>query len=511
MYQKTRKAISLLILATIVYYFRPWFQELFLGFYMNPFIVQALVAGLLVGGVVFLATGDNMTSADAIAKGKSGTAFVITASVFLVLGGVLNTPFTSLDIADDLGENAVEIDSLPDIDNENPRILPRSVANEFAENSLQEPRHRLGTGDIAIDENGTPQWSYPLKPDGTLNTFILNQKGSAFVDMTTSSSNLRYNSQEMEVGIGMQIRDNVNWQQRKERFWVNYEDHINLEYEGENYIATPYKDYSFRFRFPIFYTVPEWGGVALVDSDGSIEYVDSEDVESHEVLSSQRTYPFELAHRYVSAMEYRNGIMNKWFLHEDQLEVAPVPGFDNDQPFMILTEENPKLFVATEPYGDASGLFEIWTIDAVTGEYELFRLERDEGLIGANRAVNFVRRANSRVNWADRESDTGFVPVEPIPVIVDERLYWQVRVIPLDSAGIAFTSFVDARTSNVYTAESDEDIIDFLEGEELDETVVDEEEPVTQEGIEVTILQDGEVVERFHLEDRDFDIQVRED
>lgn len=509
--------VPLLVFAAALYFVRPWIHGLLINFYVNPFIVQAGVLAAVIGGLVFWRKRGQDGAADSpwerlgVDRSALNLASIILFA-FFIAGGTVNTAFTNVAMADDLEDKVTEIDALPDIDNENPRILPRTVAQEFAENSLQEPRHRLADSDIAINSNGTPQWSFPLQPDGGINTFIINQKGAAFADMTTSGSDITYSEQEMDVGIGMQIRDNINWVQKKARFWVNYEDHFVLEHEGENYIATPYTEYDFRFRFPIVYTVPEWGGIALTDSDGNIEYIDRADVQDHEILGDQRAYPFDLARQYVSAMEYREGIINKWLFHENQLEVAPVPGFDNEQPFMILTEDNPELFVATEPYGEASGLFEIWTIDAVTGAYEVYRLDRNEGLIGANRAVNFVRRANSRVNWADQDSDTGFAPIEPLPVIVDDRLYWQVRVVPLDSAGIAFTSFVDAETSDVYTAQDDQDIRDFLGGTEIDGGVDLNESTGNQTaggGVEITVIEDGEVVDSITTDSTDFDIQVR--
>lgn len=504
--------VPTVIFASLIYFFRPWIHSVAMAFYVNPFLIEGV---LIAGGLSYyifsktdFAEGEENRPAKIALNMRT---FSIVFISFIVIGGVLNTAYTNVSMANDLESNVSEIDALPDIDNENPRILPRTVGTEFAENSLQEPRHRLADSDIAINDNGTPKWSFPLQPDGGLNKYIIKQKGLALVDMTTSSSNVSYSDGEMDVGIGMRIFDNINWQQRKERFWVNYEDHFALEHEGENYIATPYVEYDFRFKFPIIYTVPEWGGVALTDQSGNIEYIEKEDIEENEVLQDQRNYPYELARNYVSSMEYREGVINKWFLHENQLEVAEVPGFDNDQPFMILTEDNPELFVATEPYGQASGLFEIWTIDAVTGKYEVYRLDRDKGLIGANRAVNFVRQANSRVNWADRDSDTGFSPIEPLPVIVDDKLYWQVRVVPLDSAGIAFTSFVDAESSNVYTAQDDEDIVNFLEGERIDETPAMNETNQTQEGeIEITIVEDGEEVDTITTNSSDFDIQVRE-
>lgn len=498
-------AVPVALLIGLLYYVRPWIHPVAMGFYVNPWVLQAAVLGLLTGLIVYWRSGEGDGGGFAISLG------VVTALVFVLVGGVADNAFTNVAMAEDVQRELTEIDSLPEMDTENPRILPRNVADEFAGNSLQEPRHRLASSDIAISDDGTPQWSYPLRPDGLANIFLIDQRGAAYADMTTSSSDINYNSEEMDVGIGVQVRDNINWVQRKERFFVNYEDHFVLEHDDSNYIATPYTEYDFRFTFPIVHTVPEWGGTVLTDSGGNIDYIEAGEVVEHEILQNQRNYPFDLARKYVSSMEYREGIINKWFFHENQLEVAPVPGFDNDQPFMMLTEDNPELFIATEPFGDASGLFEVWTIDGVTGEYELYRLERDEGLIGANRAVNFVRQANSRVNWADQDSDTGFAPIEPLPIIVDDKLYWQVRVVPLDSAGVAFTSFVDADTSNIFTAQDDEEIIEFLEGEELDEAVREVENPEASEtGVEITIIEGGEVNEVIRTDSMDFDIEIRE-
>ncbi|NMJ92695.1 hypothetical protein GLT81_00365 [Nanohaloarchaea archaeon] len=514
-----RKLLApLALLSGLLYFFRPWFHSVILSLYVNPFIFQIalIVGGSLVGYVLYYredSTEEDEEMDDWQRVSISGGKLRAAATIFFVLfaaGGVLNTAFTNVVMAEEVQNDLTEIDKLPDIDNTNPRILPRTVASEFAENSLQEPRHKLGPSDIAIGGNGTPYWSHPLQPDGDINSFLIEQKGAAFADMTTSSANISYSEQKMDVGIGMQVFDNINWVLKKEKYWVNYEDHFVLEHKGENYIATPYIEYDFEFTFPIVHTVPEWGGVALTDSEGNVKYIEAEDVRNNEVLKDQRAYPFDLARGYVSAMEYREGIINKWFLHENQLEVAPVPGFNNEQPFMILTEDNPELFVATEPYGEASGLFEIWTIDAVKGRYEVYRLDRNQGLIGANRAVNFVKQANSRVNWADQDGETGFAPIEPLPVIVDDKLYWQVRIVPLDSAGIAFTSFVEAESSNVFSAQTDEEIVDFLEGEPINQTAnLTTENSTTKEGdVKISIIENGEVIETVTTETRNFSIDV---
>jgi hypothetical protein len=486
----------------LLYFIRPWLHPFIIGVYRNPFIIQAVLIAALTAGFTWHTTRKTTVAYN--------TGLAVGAA-FLLIGSFLNAPYQGVAMADDLEEQATATDTLPNVSVDHPRILPRSVASRYAQNSLQEPRHRLSDGDIAIAPDGTPQWSYALRPDGGLNTFIVKQKGAAFVNMSTSSSDITFDNDEMSVGVGTQITDNIHWQLRKSAYFVSYADPFVYQGTDALRIATPYIEYDYEFRFPILYTVPKWGGVAVTDQDGTTTYVDDADVASHNELSEQRTYPFSLARRYIASNKYRNGIINKWFFHEDQLEVAPVPGQGNDQPFMVLTEDNPELFVATEPYGDASGLFEIWTVDAVTGDYEQFALDRDQGLIGADKAVSFVRQANSRVTWASRGGDNGFTPIEPLPVVVNNTLYWQIRVVPVDSAGVAFTAFVNAKTSDVYTADDDEDIRRFLRGQptktNTSQPGSDEQEP--GETVTIDVIEDGTVIEETTVNASNYSVSIQ--
>ncbi|MFW6025122.1 MAG: hypothetical protein ACOCRX_02150 [Candidatus Woesearchaeota archaeon] len=484
--------VSLLILLSLGYFIRPYFHSFFIFFYMFPVVLQSI----FIGFIGFFIAYYYIHKKNIV---LSANFSLICFTIFFVIGMFLAPIYTNLDISSEVMGNHNNIDTLPDIDHNNPRILPRIVAEEYAENSLQEPRYKTGTSDVSFI-NGKPFWMQPLIPDGTLNRFLLKQKGAVFVDMTTVNPDTFYDDTEMTYGEGMLIFDNIYWQLLKEKYFVNYQDSFVFNYDNESFIATPYIDFEIKFKFPIVYTIPRFGGVSITNPEGDIDYVNPDEISSDERLTDQRVYPYSLAHRYVSSTEYRNGLINKWFFHEDQLEVADIPGRGNDQPFVILTEDGPKLFIATEPFGDASGLFEVWIVDGKTGEYNLFSLDKDQGLIGANRAMNYVRRSNSRVNWADRTSDTGFIPIEPLPVIVDDILYWQVRIVPLDSAGIAFTSFVNSEDGTVYSAENDEEIYDFLSGKEINETVViDEDDDSLDDSFTVKIIDNGEIIEEFEV------------
>jgi hypothetical protein len=68
--------------------------------------------------------------------------------------------------------------------------------------------------------------------------------------------------------------------------------------------------------------------------------------------------------------------------------------------------------------------------------------------------------------------------------VVDGQLYWQVRVVPEDSSGIAYTAFVNARSSDVHEVETTAEVTAFLEGERI----ADGGEDDTPEGRTPTLI-----------------------
>jgi hypothetical protein len=176
------------------------------------------------------------------------------------------------------------------------------------------------------------------------------------------------------------------------------------------------------------------------------------------VLADQRFYPYDLAFREVNAMQYQNGILNRWTIHRDQLEIADLPGDDNDQPFTVTSPDGITYIVAAEPWGDASGIHQIWTIDARTGEKARFRTNVQNGMLGPRKAANYVEQDNPRVNW------NGMSPSEPLPVVRNGTLWWEVRVVPDSSAGVTDTAFVNADTGDVIRYVRDDDVADYIAG-----------------------------------------------
>jgi len=484
--ESRRRIVVALVVAValvLVWVWRPLLHGVLMAFYANPALLEALLV-LLVGVLLagwyagpdrpafyeFLRVLNGNPSPTELGETMpprvGRVALILAVAVGLaVLIGVLGSAYAQDDIAHSL--SIQETNRLPEIDATRPRILPQTVATQYASNSLQYPRYRLAPGDIAIMD-GRPYWTYGLAPDGSINNLLLSGKGAVMVNMTTQRKDVtvREASPKISFGVGLAsdgegVVSEYRWRLEKGRYFVTYEDPIMLPRDDGMYMAVPIVRYDHHVRFtpvPVVYATPTWGGMALISEDGTIRYLSPSEARSSPVLEDQRLYPFDLARYYVGSMRYVNGIVNKWFIHEGELEVAPLPGSGNDQPFLTMTkDQGVQYVVAAEPYGNAEGIYQVYLFDARTGAIERYRLSSDSALMGPRKAADYVRKANDRTDW-DR-----FQPSEPLPAVIDGTLYWQVRVVAGDASGIAYTAFVDADSGDVYTFNTDAGIRTFLE------------------------------------------------
>jgi hypothetical protein len=463
-------AATLLSLAAlaVVWFVRPLFQPLaYRLFVESPGALQWLgVVGLLVVAYVAYGLRVRWVGTDASVETDAGAvpAVVVALGVLVVLaiavGSVVGGLYSAEAMSDRVGATVTDVEDLPETTVENARLLPQSVAREYAQNSLQYPRYRLAGGDITV-VNGTPHWSYALAPDGGVNAFRLKQQGGVFVDMTTTDKRVDVREATFDVGQGMAVTDDYQWRLSKHAFWRDYRDPFVVSHGEEMYLAVPYVTHDWEFRatpLPQMHSMPEFGGVSLIATDGSITDLSPEEARSSEILAGQNFYPYELARYEVASRAYKNGIVNTWFSHEGQLELAPVPG-ENDQPFTVFAEDRPTYVLAAEPWGDAAGVYQIWTIDARSGEPRRLTVPQSESLLGPTKATNYAMRAPDIARLND------VAPAEPIPVVRDGTLYWQVHVVPNSSAGLSYIAFVDAGSGSVYTVGTGEGARAFLAGE----------------------------------------------
>ncbi|MGQ4555263.1 ABC transporter permease [Halobellus sp. GM3] len=434
--------------SVLAWYFRPWLHAAVYGVYTTPVVPIAVVVAI--GSYALLTR-----YVGSLAGGQVGFGVFV---MFLFVGAATTGLLAGEDIGKATIEGATTAESLSETDPTKPRVVPKSVASRYASNTLNFPQYRVAGGDISV-RNGTPYWSYALAPDGAFNHYTKQQHGTVLVDMTEQNAEVETVVGDLRKGIGPAFYSNYRFAMLKQaNYLVDYGDPFMVVHGDEQHVAVPYTKPEFHW-LPLPYTTPSWGGVVLIDDDGTVEDLSPEEARSHPALTEQKLYPFDLAREKVAATKYRNGIVNTFTSHEDEVEVAPVPGEGNDQPFVVFSEDGPEYVVAVEPYGQAQGLKEVWTVDARTGDYEVYA--PDDSLFGARKATDYVRQAARTTDW-DR-----FTPSEPIPVVVDGRLYWEVRVVPTDSSGIAYTAFVDARSSDVHEVSTTPEVTAFLEGQNV--------------------------------------------
>ncbi|OYR74746.1 hypothetical protein [Halorubrum ezzemoulense] len=495
------------ILAVAVgWFFRPWLHGLIYTVYTTPLLLLGIIAGSIAAWVTVRA-GDRvetvintLSSSDhTITPLRVGVVVVVIAAFALM--PVANA-VAGVTLSDQTMSQTATVEQLDDVDADNPRIVTRAVAERYASNTLNRPQYRVGETDISV-VNGTPYWAAPLAPDGLFNTITKRQAGTVLVDMTTQQANVRSVDGELETGVGTIFYRNYRWKLLKSQaYLVDYGDPKMVIHNETQYITVPYTEPTFHLT-PLPHSTPQWGGVAVIDPSGSIDMLSPSEAAASPILDTQQLYPEKLALQSVAATKYRNGILNTYTSHEDEIEIAPLPGDGNDQPFFILSESGPQYVVAVEPYGDAQGLQELWTIDGQTGTFE--RYIPTDSLFGPQRAADLVRQSAPQTDW-DR-----FSPAEPILTVIDDREYWQVRVVPEDNSGIAYVAFVDARSGNVDSFEETDAISQFLAGETPVENPT-ETDPVTPTETPTVIVQrvaeNGTVIETMRVYD-DESLEIR--
>jgi hypothetical protein len=307
--------------------------------------------------------------------------------------------------------------------------------------------------------------------------------------MTTTQKNTQIIEQYMQIGEGMAISDWISWKLYKEQYWVTYEDTYVIPYENDLYIAVPIVSYSVKYRDLMLYTVPQWGGIALINSAGNIQFLKPSEALENPVLKEQKLFPEKLTRYYVNSFRYKHGIVNKWFYHVEQLEIAEVPGQKNEQPFLINTDEGMKWIITCEPYGEAHGIFKIYVMDARTGDIQSFTQSKQAALVGPVKSTDYLRKANPIVDWSR------FILVEPIPVVLNNTLYWHVRVVPDDASGISYTAMVDALTTDVAELKTEKELRDYLTGEHITDI-----SPEFKEGAAIVIIIQEDGIEKNRIE-----------
>ena len=531
------RTLVLVVVIAFGYVTRPIWHGLVYSAIYSPTGLLVVGGGSLAAGALWYLPPDRLRSAGSGAGGSSdfdvvsdgpdslgelvrtddGTAAAKVRLLAVIVGllialsffvGGISGTFEQRTLAQETMADATEVEEFPEANPENPRVVPRRVSEVTTRGEVSYRQHRLGTSDIARREDGSLAWSYPIEPDGFRNTLLENQRGVLLADMTRIDERRTetYDDTDFTYGEGMFLHRSSDWQLKKTDYLARYnDDAVEFTHDGTPYMYYPKTGHEWRL-VPFPHTVPVWDGGALVFPDGEIRHLTPEEAQSSEILDGQRLYPVSLTRSEMSSLGYRNGIVNQLPVvgaHEGEVEVATLPdGADNRQPFIIdLAGERMSYVTAMEPYGaDSRGLDEVWFADAETGEYTFFGTGR-ETLTGPERAMGIARSEDSQTNWGQN-----FVVTEPVPVIVEEDLWWHIKVSPVDFTDVTRNVFVNADSGAAIAVETDNETRAFIrgavDGATGDGDAADQGDPDggTDDDIIYYIVitdQDGEVVDRI--------------
>lgn len=485
----------LAVLVGVVVLFFPLFQHLAYGvLVVEPSVWWWTLVGVVLAGVA-ARTGHPDTAA---------AILVIALVMALFVGPMLGSVYTKEALADDMQANAATPDGLPETSTEHVRVLPRGVADRYATSSFQKPTHSLGESDIAYHD-GRYTWSRPVAPEALGHVFRGNQEGAAFTDMERTEKHVDITDDSFECGYGQMWFDDINWKLMTSKPFVQHNSNTGFvaAHDGEPYIARSYTTHEWHFGGPIPqpYTVPKHSGVLVTDTDCNVDDVSAAEAADDPRLDGQNYYPYSLANLRVRAMQYEVGLWHKWFDRTGLPAMADLPSnAGNNWPVTVPIDgdDGPELayFTATEPMGGGDGVFKVFVFDGQTGDAQVVTYDNTQ--IGPQRAADFVRKENPRVNWATGESGTMQV-TEPVPISQNGTLYWHVKVVPTDNTGISYTAFVNGETGTVTRVDGNDQIYAFVNQEVAEDLPTANETDDQGPTRTIAVIRDGTVVRTIEV------------
>jgi hypothetical protein len=336
----------------------------------------------------------------------------------------------------------IYIESMPETDLI--RFLPFSVAERYSFDAFTDPQYTLGDGDL-VKQSGRLYWNFPIVPEGSILYFTKKPQGVISISADNSEKEIATKMSEMEIGEDIGITDGIEWNIYKQDMFCDIAD---VYYQDDLIIISVIK-----YKFKLIGRYPYFGGVYTIDFDGNIQYYSPEDAAGQPW--GNRVYPESLARKQIEVVNTKKGLLNMWIYHEEMIEIQDVYSGGNMQPFMLDTANGLVWMTAVEPRGESFGLYEIYFQNSVDGKIYVYKVSA-ENLTGPRYSIDYVRKTFPNFDW------NSFYISEPRPIIKDLQLYWLVSIVPYDSAGVTKQCIVNAKTSEVTSFESDEEVLAFF-------------------------------------------------
>jgi len=417
----------------------PFTTPIVLGFVFSP----AIIMGCITKGC-----------SENIPKAILGLLILITI-IFSILGIVA---YVSVNQA--IAQQVRIINSnLPEIKTTSIRILPRGVAERYVSDSIQFARYTYEPAGIFYDGKSI-YWQFAIVPNGLINVFVLNDKG--YIDVLATSSEKSINIVESDRGIGkypLPLDLSFNLVLKYGPFYkYEFGDMYYFAKDGHVYAVIPVT--AFRPVWSLFLVqgAPVPAGVVVVDDDGNSEFLSIDDALNNQLISKNPLVAEWVARYYIEIINWRKGLINLLFYHDGQFEIADVSE-SNRQPFFLVTDNGSIWFFAVRPFS-GHGIYRAFYIKVSDPNVTIYEVvfPSEGALLGPHTAAEYVKKAMPNLDWSV------MMPSEPLPIVVNKMLYWNIRIVPSDYTGVSEVALVDARTGEVIKFNNETGLIDFISG-----------------------------------------------
>ncbi|HEV2060319.1 MAG TPA: hypothetical protein VGR11_13265 [Solirubrobacteraceae bacterium] len=447
---KPAALVAAAVVLVVLWLVRPIWHGLAMFFWTQPIVWLPPILLLVAGALLLRRSQRSWKTLEDLKTGVRPPGYLFAFPIlaffaFVILGG-LSGPLVQRSIVNNTTYEAIP--GLPA--GGQVRIVPREVAEVNASSAFNSPTETLTNFRIVNSEDGLI-WTALRTPQGAFRIFSKKSQGIVALDAEQTARQLRYADAEMEVAPGLQITDNLRWRLLKERFLISLEEPIGIETDDGPRLVVPYLEYK-----GILIRRPVLGGVFVVTPDGEIEDLELEEAARRpELAQTGRLFSDTQARRIQESYQYKGGLWNAWFVHENQTRITDTE--TNRQPYLVdfgAAGLGTQWVSVAEPYGRAFAASAIFLTDATTGKTRIWRVPARTSLSGNRRALQAVRAVSiPGIDFGDgapgAAGSGNFRVVEPRPVFVNGGLVYLTSIIPKEANSVSKTVVVDAETNKL--------------------------------------------------------------
>ena len=334
--------------------------------------------------------------------------------------------------------------NLPDFST---RKLPFEVARHYMTSSIGS---QASLGDIdPIPSDGGFIWTGSLDPVGVQYLYAPTV-GVVYQDAESLDANATVEEAHFpltEVGL----LNNVYWHITLRNPLLNPTQVIYVKRSGEWLQIVSVEGYEFEGWF----FKPVWAGVFIFHTDGREEFLTPEQVSTDPRLENVPVFPESLARFYSEVWYWRSGFFSSLLFHDNQEVLDEYTSGaqveENRQPYLVSIDGVPYWISFMKPYGAGRTLSRIVAVDATSGVIAAMNV-RDKGWAGPSWAAEQVRRHRPNYVFV-KDSYTssnvrGMVVREPMPILLNGTLIWQIAITPSDASGVTEIIYIDARSGD---------------------------------------------------------------